>query len=66
MVFKLARSEFRYNKNRRHYSYLYRDKGDFRYNLLISTKSYIRVKKKIKKDDNRTALTRISYHLILL
>lgn len=42
----VARSEFRYNKNRKHYSYLYKDKGDYRYNLLISTKQFVKVKKK--------------------
>ena len=36
----MSRSEFRYNKKRRHYAYLFKDFGEFRKNLLFSTKPY--------------------------
>lgn len=35
----MSRSEFRFNKKRRHYSYLFKDKGNYRKNILLSTKS---------------------------
>ena len=31
----MSRSEFRWNKKRKHYAYLFKDKGDYRKNLLI-------------------------------
>ena len=31
----MARSEFRWNKKRKHYAYLFKDCGDYRKNLLI-------------------------------
>ena len=31
----MSRSEFRWNKKRKHYAYLFKDKGDFRKNLLL-------------------------------
>ena len=34
----MTRTEFRYNKKRKHYSYIYGFRGDYRQNLLISTK----------------------------
>lgn len=34
----MAISEFRYNKKRKHYSYIYGQKGDLRKNLLLSSK----------------------------
>ena len=34
----MALSEFRYNKKRKHYAYLYGQKGDLRKNLLLSSK----------------------------
>ena len=37
----MALSEFRYNKKRKHYSYLYKKKGDYRKNLLLSTDEYL-------------------------
>ena len=37
----MARSEFRWNKKRKHYAYLFKDCGDYRKNLLIhSNKSF--------------------------
>lgn len=43
----MARSEFRYNKKRKHYAYLFKDKGDYRKNILLSTKPYRMIKGKI-------------------
>ena len=34
----MSRSEFRYNKKRKHYAYLFKDLGSKRMNILISTK----------------------------
>ena len=34
----MSRSEFRWNKKRKHYAYLFKDKGDNRLNILITTK----------------------------
>lgn len=42
----MSRSEFRYNKKRKHYSYLFKDNGLYRKNLILSTKPYIKKKKK--------------------
>lgn len=42
----MALSEFRYNKKRKHYSYIYGQKGDLRKNLLLSSKSTRKVKKR--------------------
>lgn len=42
----MALSEFRYNKKRKHYSYIYGQNGNLRKNLLLSSKSIIKVKKK--------------------
>lgn len=39
----MAISEFRYNKKRKHYSYIYGQKGDLRKNLLFTSKSVRRV-----------------------
>ena len=45
----MTRTEFRYNKKRKHYSYIYKFKGDDRYNLLLSSKPKREVKKNGKK-----------------
>lgn len=42
------RTEFRYNRKRKHYSYIYGFKGDYRQNLLLSTKPTRKVKRKGK------------------
>lgn len=34
----MSKSEFRYNKKRKHYSYLFKDIGQLRKNLLLSSK----------------------------
>lgn len=44
----MSLSEFRYNKRRKHYSYIYGQKGDYRKNLLLSSKSTRRIKKETK------------------
>lgn len=40
--------EFRYNKRRKHYSYIFKKEGDYRKNLLLSTKPERKKKKKGK------------------
>lgn len=42
----MAISEFRYNKKTKHYSYIFSKKGDYRKNILISTKSKRKKKRK--------------------
>jgi len=41
----MSRSEFRYNKKRKHYSYLFKDYGTKRKNILISSKPIMFIKK---------------------
>ncbi len=41
----MALSEFRYNKKRKHYSYLFKKKGDYRQNILLSTDPTVKEKK---------------------
>ena len=42
----MSRSEFRFNKKRKHYSYVYKDIDDFRENILISSKPNVTKHKK--------------------
>lgn len=42
----MSLSEFRYNKKRKHFSYIFGRKGNIRKNLLLTSKSSQRVKKK--------------------
>lgn len=42
------RTEFRYNRKRKHYAYIYGFKGDYRQNLLLSTKPSRKIKNKGK------------------
>ena len=44
----MSRSEFRYNKKRKHYSYLFKDVGNLRKNILITTKKFRIHHKKLK------------------
>ena len=48
----MSRSEFRWNKRRKHYAYLFRNKGSFILNIIITTKpiriSHGKVKRNIK------------------
>lgn len=46
----MSRSEFRYNKKRRHYSYVFKDVGSFRKNIILSTKKYRTHHGKIKNN----------------
>ena len=39
-------TEFRYNRKRKHYSYIFKRNGDYRKNLLLSTKPVRKVKSK--------------------
>ena len=43
----MSRSEFRWNKKRKHYAYLYKDIGHKRMNILISSKPYVMRKGRI-------------------
>ena len=43
-------SEFRYNKKRKHYSYIFKTKGTYRKNIVFSTKSVRIWKGKIKNN----------------
>ena len=43
----MSRSEFRWNKKRKHYAYLHKDDGDKRINIIISSKPYIVRKGKV-------------------
>ena len=42
----MSRSEFRFNKKRKHYAYLFKDNGDYRKNLVLTSKPFKRKKKK--------------------
>ncbi len=42
---KIPKPEFRYNKRRKHYSYIYKFNGDYRQNLLLSTKPVEKINK---------------------
>ena len=44
----MSKQEFRYNKRRGHYSYIYAEDGDNRKNLLLSTKENKKVNRKGK------------------
>ena len=35
----MSRSEFRFNKKRKHYAYIFKDTGVYRQNILLSSKS---------------------------
>ena len=41
----MSRSEFRWNKKRKHYAYLHKDIGSKRMNILISSKAIMVIKK---------------------
>lgn len=44
----MSRSEFRWNKKRKHFAYIFKDFGDYRVNILISTDNKLVSKKKGK------------------
>ena len=44
----MARSEFRFNKKRKHYAYLHKNRGLKVENILITTKPYVKKHKKGK------------------
>lgn len=44
----MSRSEFRFNRKRKHYSYLFKDIGIYRKNILISTKPKRKWHNKVK------------------
>ena len=46
----MARSEFRYNKRRRHYSYIFKDLGVYRKNIILSSKEFRKWKGKYKRN----------------
>ena len=41
----MSRSEFRYNKKRKHYAYLHKDKDSKRMNILITSKRFVKKRK---------------------
>ena len=46
----MSRSEFRYNRKRKHYAYLFKDYKDYKGNILLSTKPYRKWHNKTKKN----------------
>ena len=46
----MSRSGFRYNRKRKHYSYLFKDLGTKRKIIILSSKPFRKVRKKIKKN----------------
>ena len=56
----MSLSEFRYNKKRKHYSYIFKDCGAYRINILLSTDQYFVTKKHGKRIVRRNI--RISAH----
>ncbi len=46
----MARSEFRYNKRRKHYSYVFKDMGHYRKNILLSSKPIMKKHGRGKKN----------------
>ena len=46
----MSRSEFRYNKKRKHYAYLFKDLQDYRKNILITTKPIMKIHGKNKRN----------------
>ena len=46
----MARSEFRYNKKRKHYAYLFKDVGSRRKNIVFTTKPYRKEHNKLKNN----------------
>ena len=46
----MARSEFRWNKKRKHFAYLFKDIGDSRLNIIITTKPFRMVYGKMKRN----------------
>ena len=46
----MSRSEFRWNKKRKHYAYLFKDIGVLRFNIILSTKPIRFVNGKAKRN----------------
>ena len=46
----MSRSEFRYNRRRKHYSYLFKDVGSKRKNIILSSKPVRKEHKRIKRN----------------
>ena len=46
----MSTSEFRYNKKRKHYSYIFKVVGDYRKNIVLSSKPFRKRHGKIKKN----------------
>ena len=46
----MSTSEFRYNKKRKHYAYLFKTVGSRRLNIIISSKPFRKEHKRIKKN----------------
>lgn len=56
----MSRSEFRWNKKRKHYAYLYKDRKTKCWNILITSKSIMILKK--NKKENRIIKNIPLYH----
>ena len=46
----MSLSEFRYNKKRKHYAYLFKDVGSRRKNIVLTSKEFRVYRKKIKRN----------------
>lgn len=46
----MSQSEFRYNRKRKHYSYLFKDVGSRHKNIVLSSKPYRKEHRKMKKN----------------
>ena len=46
----MSTSEFRYNKKRKHYAYLFKTIGSKRLNIILSSKPFRKVHRRIKKN----------------
>ena len=53
----MSRSEFRWNKKRKHYAYLHKDMGSKRKNILITSKRYV---KKHKRGKDKIIMINVS------
>lgn len=57
----MSRSEFRWNKKRKHYAYLHKDRGTKRQNILISSKPEM-IEKQNKKKQRKTKNIPLYHH----
>lgn len=64
----MSRSEFRYNKKRKHYCYIFKDAGSYKKNLVITSKPtrkfHGRIKKNIKLYKNPNNESHIMSYIV--